>query len=615
MICTVLFFFWKDGGIMIKAEDITFNYIRRDTEQNVVEIKLALDKVNIHIKKGEFVAILGHNGSGKSTFAKHVNAIFSPEEGSMYVDGMDTSDLSKLYDIRQKAGMVFQNPDNQIIATVVEEDVAFGLENIGVPTKSIRQRVESALKSVSMWKHRKSSPNKLSGGQKQRVAIAGIMAMEPDCIVLDEPTAMLDPKGRKEVMDTVKRLNREKNITILLITHNMDEAVDADRIVVMDHGQVKLCGNPKEVFCHVDELKEYGLEVPFATRIGYSLRKAGLPLPLGIIKENELIYSICDMADEMRVDKRALRRKENDIEYMAEPKAYKPPAPKELVGKSSLILDHVSYIYNSGNVYEKTALKDVNLTFTKGEFVGVVGHTGSGKSTLIQHLNGLLKPTEGTVYYCGEDIASKEFSLRTLRSKVGMSFQYPEHQLFENTIYDDVAFGPRQLGWDELKIEKNTFEAIRLVGLQDNCYDLSPFQLSGGQKRRVALAGVLAMEPDYLVLDEPAAGLDPRGRDEILNRIYSICKEKGIAVILVSHSMEDVARYADRIIVIDDGEIVYNDTAARVFVNADALEKMGLSAPKVTYMMRSLSEYGFPEYPYIIKEEEAVSIIKGWFAG
>lgn len=602
------------GTEMIRAEDITFEYIRRDAEGNVLEIETALNHVNLHIKKGEFVAILGHNGSGKSTFAKHVNAIFSPGEGSMYVDGKDTSDLSKLYEIRQKAGMVFQNPDNQIIATVVDEDVAFGPENLGVPTGKIRERVEQALKSVHMWHRRKDSPNKLSGGQKQRVAIAGIMAMEPECIVLDEPTAMLDPGGRKDVIDTVRRLNREKNITILLITHNMDETIEADRVVVMDHGEVKLCGTPVEVFSHVEELTKMGLEVPFATRIAHELRMAGIPVNASVLREEELVAELEQLAKEWKLDKDVLRQRQKSSEKgVAKPKRYEAPAPAELVGQSSLILDHVNYIYNPGTLYEKAAIRDVNLTFTKGEFVGIVGHTGSGKSTLIQHLNGLLKPTSGTVYYCGEDITTKDFSLKKLRSKVGLSFQYPEHQLFENTVYEDVAFGPKNLGWEELKIEQKSYDAIKMVGLPDDCYDMSPFQLSGGQKRRVAIAGVLAMDPDYLVLDEPTAGLDPKGRDEILGQIQRICQERGITVILVSHSMEDIAKYVDRVIVVNDGAIVYNDVPARVFAHSQELSQMGLAVPKVSDLMHHLQEKGFPAYPYLIQEEDAVDVIKNWF--
>ena len=599
---------------MIKAENITFEYIREDAQGNVMEIETALDNVNIHIKKGEFVAILGHNGSGKSTFAKHVNAIFTPDEGTLYVGGDDTRNIEKLYDIRQKAGMVFQNPDNQIIATVVDEDVAFGPENLGVPTGKIAKRVEAALKSVGMWHKRKNSPNKLSGGQKQRVAIAGIMAMEPECIVLDEPTAMLDPGGREDVIQTITQLNKEKNITILLITHNMDETIGADKVIVMDHGKVVMGGTPREVFSHVQELQDIGLEVPFATNIAYQLKKAGLPLQQNIISMEELVQQIAAYADRCKLDKEKLRQEVAAFtKGMTPPKEYTLPTVSELAGQSSIILQDVTYQYNPGTAYEKTAIQNINLSFTKGEFVAIVGHTGSGKSTLIQHLNGLLKPTNGMVLFDSENIAEEGYSLKKLRSKVGFTFQYPEHQLFGNTIFEEVTFGPRNLGLPQIQVEQQSYEAIKMVGLPDDCYDVSPFHLSGGQKRRVAIAGVLAMKPDYLILDEPTAGLDPKGRDEILDLMAQICKERGITIILVSHSMEDVAKYAERLVVVDDGEIVYNDVPARVFAHCDNLERMGLRAPKVTYLMKKLEQEGFPAYPYLVKEKETVDVIAKWF--
>lgn len=277
---------------MIQAKDLVFEYIRRDEEGNVESITRAIDEVNITIKKGSFVAILGHNGSGKSTFAKHTNAILLPTSGTVRVNGMDTADEEKLWDIRQAAGMVFQNPDNQIIATVVEEEVAFGPENLGVPTEEIWNRVEESLAAVGMLEYRYYSPNKLSGGQKQRVAIAGIMAMQPDCIVLDEPTAMLDPSGRKEVLKTVRKLNEEKNVTVLLITHYMDEAIQADQVIVMDDGKVVMEGTPKQVFSQVEELKAHGLDVPQVTDLAYELQKEGLPLPDGILTVDEFVQEM-----------------------------------------------------------------------------------------------------------------------------------------------------------------------------------------------------------------------------------------------------------------------------------------------------------------------------------
>ena len=277
---------------MIEVKDLVYEYIRRDEDGNVESINRAIDNVSFHIKKGDFVAILGANGSGKSTLAKHINAILYPTEGSVWVNGLNTLEDKNLWNIRQTAGMVFQNPDNQIIATVVEEDVGFGPENLGVPTEEIWERVEKSLKAVGMLEYRSQSPNKLSGGQKQRVAIAGIMAMMPQCIVLDEPTAMLDPNGRKEVISTVRELNRKENVTVLLITHHMDEVIYADKVIVMEHGQVVMQGTPREIFSRVEEIKQYRLDVPQVTELAYELNKAGLDLPPGILTIEELVESL-----------------------------------------------------------------------------------------------------------------------------------------------------------------------------------------------------------------------------------------------------------------------------------------------------------------------------------
>jgi len=274
---------------IIKAAGLVFDYIRRDEEDKIEEKKRAINHLNVEIEKGSFVAVLGHNGSGKSTFAKHLNGILLPTEGEVWVAGMDTSDEEKLWDVRKAAGMVFQNPDNQIIGNIVEEDVGFGPENLGVPTEEIWERVDKSLKAVGMTLYRKKSPNRLSGGQKQRVAIAGVMAMKPQCIVLDEPTAMLDPNGRAEVIRTVRELNRKEGITAVLITHYMEEVIDADRVIVMDDGAIVMDGTPREVFSQVEKLKEYRLDVPQATELAYELKKAGVDLPDGILSQEEFV--------------------------------------------------------------------------------------------------------------------------------------------------------------------------------------------------------------------------------------------------------------------------------------------------------------------------------------
>ena len=277
---------------IVKAAKLVYEYIRRDEEENIEEVNRAIDGVNVDIKKGDFVAVLGHNGSGKSTLAKHVNGLLLPTEGTVWVGDMDTRDEEHIWDVRKTAGMVFQNPDNQIIGNIVEEDVGFGPENIGVPTEEIWKRVEASLKAVGMTAYRLQSPNKLSGGQKQRVAIAGVMAMKPECIILDEPTAMLDPNGRREVIRTIHELNRTEGITVLLITHYMEEAIEADRIIVMDDGRIVMDGQPREIFSRVKELKSHGLDVPQVTELAEELREAGMPLTDGILSREELVEQL-----------------------------------------------------------------------------------------------------------------------------------------------------------------------------------------------------------------------------------------------------------------------------------------------------------------------------------
>ncbi len=277
---------------IIKTRGLVHDFIRRDENDNVESITTALDHVDLKVEAGQFIAILGHNGSGKSTLAKHINALLSATEGTIWVDGMDVSEEENIIPVRKTAGMVFQNPDNQIIANIVEEDVAFGPENIGVPTEDIWTRVEKSLRAVGMTKYRNHSPNKLSGGQKQRVAIAGVMAMEPKCIVFDEPTAMLDPNGRKEVLKAAHELNHEKGVTILLITHYMEEVVDADYVYVMDSGKIIMEGTPREIFSRVEELKEHRLDVPQMTLLAEELRKSGLPIPRGVLTREELVEAI-----------------------------------------------------------------------------------------------------------------------------------------------------------------------------------------------------------------------------------------------------------------------------------------------------------------------------------
>ncbi|MDO4317278.1 MAG: energy-coupling factor transporter ATPase [Lachnospiraceae bacterium] len=593
---------------IVAAKELTHEFPGRDENGDVVGTVKALRGVSLQIEKGEFAAILGHNGSGKSTLAKHINALLFPTGGDVVVCGHNTKQEENLWEIRKSAGMVFQNPDNQIVATVVEEDVGFGPENLGVPTDEIWERVKDCLKKVGMYAYRKHSPNKLSGGQKQRVAVAGVMAMKPECIILDEPTAMLDPKGRAEVIETVRELNRTEGITVLLITHYMDEVVFADRVFVMNEGELVMQGTPRQVFARADELKALRLSVPLETELSDELRKLGWNMPEAILSRDEFVSAFLTLPWKKTpgaakdVKKQALLKAPNPAEAQnalsfAEPqKAPKPPL---------LELADVSYTYSAGTAYEMHALSHVDLSVGEGEFIGLIGHTGSGKSTLIQHLNGLEKPTEGTVRYQGKDIHAEGFSKKWLRGQVGLVFQYPEYQLFESTVLRDVCFGPKNLGLSEEEVERRAKAALELVKIPQELWESSPFDLSGGQKRRVAIAGVLAMRPKVLVLDEPTAGLDPRGHDEILGQIETIHRQTGMTVVLVSHSMEDVAQYADRLVVMNHGKVAFTGAPRQVFSHVRELEHIGLAVPNAAYLMTALREAGVPVGTDVFTVEEA----------
>lgn len=592
---------------MIRAEQVRFQYKKRDVDGNVIATEGILKGVDITIKKGEFIALLGRNGSGKTTFSKQLNAILRPSEGTVTVDEMGTKDADKLYEIRQRVGMVFQNPDNQMVAANVEEEVAFGPENLGMESDTIVARVKQALEQVRMWKRRKTAPNHLSGGQKQRIAIAGILAMHPDYIVLDEPTAMLDPKGRKEVMEALQRLNQEQEMTVILITHDMEEAALASRVILLADGQVRFDGTPEKFFGADVLLAEMGMEAPLSYRVRKFIDSDVFVEKVGDAREDEAATGKRKNLSEY--DKSG-REWEASSELVDKKKNEKAEAETDEKNQDLLSLQHVSYIYSPETAYEKVALDDVSLLLGKGEIVGLAGHTGSGKSTMIQLLNGLLKPTGGTVTFEGKDIHAKGYSGNNLRSRVGMVFQYPEHQMICDTVWEDVAFGPSKQGLTGEACETRVEEALRFVDLPEKYYQALPLQLSGGQKRRVAIAGVLAMQPEYIILDEPAAGLDAAGKREIFDRIRRMSREQGIGVLLVSHSMEDLAEYADRIIVLDDGKKILDDRPAEVFAERETLETCGLDVPEVVKFADRLRAEGYAIPQTVIREEELLETLR-----
>lgn len=649
----------------IEIKDCTYEYVRRDENDEVVEKLSAISHLNFTIEEGSFVCVLGHNGSGKSTLAKLFNALQIPTEGCVIISGMDSREEANVFPIREKVGMVFQNPDNQIIASVVEEDVGFGPENIGVPTEEIWKRVADALEAVNMEAYRLKSPNHLSGGQKQRVAIAGTLAMEPKTIVLDEPTAMLDPSGRAEVIRSIRELNQKKGITIILITHYMEETVDADRIILMDQGKLVLDGTPKEIFSKVEELKSLRMDVPLITDLAHELRLSGMPISDGILKEEELVEELLAIfGEDSLVEEKEKGQKEEEQEgesdrvvsavtensigkrseemnsqatsISSEEEEIEAEIEKETEKDFILKVENLSCIYQKGTAMESYALKDIHLSIKRGSFSALIGHTGSGKSTLLQHFNGLIKPETGEIsvhfrknpalilqdkgflFWKGkkrkvekEGILSfreEGFDFQGLRFKVGLVFQYPEYQLFEETVFEDVLFGPKNQGLSLEEARKEAEEALRSMGVEEALWQKSPFELSGGQKRRVAIAGVLAMEPELLILDEPTAGLDPAGREELFQVIAHLQERYAMTILLVSHSMDDVARYAEEVFVLNQGECIRQGSPEEVFSHKKEMEELGLGLPQIRAFLYSLEEKGL-SFPKKNTVEEAKAMI------
>ena len=572
----------------------------------------ALDGVDLNIEDGEFFCILGGNGSGKSTFAKHLNALLRPDTGAVRIDGMDASDPELVYDIRSTAGMVFQNPDDQLVATLVEDDVAFGPENLGVESAQIAQRVRDVLKAVGLVGFERHETHALSGGQKQRVALAGVLAMKPRVLILDEASSMLDPRGRKGLMKACHALH-DCGMTIVMITHFMEEAAEADRVAVFRAGRVAMLGTPEEILTRADELEQLNLDMPESCRLGMTLRAKGVPV-CAQVREADMVTEISRVYAEQGGTDAAAHPLPLRSDAAGDSAAIDEPDASDPV----IELSHVSYSYSlsarerrrwhkrsavedasnkqalwGNDPSSPWALRDVSLTVRRGEFLGLAGHTGSGKSTLVQHLNGLIRPQEGSVHALGLDLSNKK-DAAAVKAKVGVVFQYPERQLFAETVAQDVAFGPHNLGLPQDEVARRVESSLARVGLDfATIGDKSPFELSGGQQRRVAFAGVLAMEPEVLVLDEPMAGLDPAARRDFLELIDRLHRE-GLAVVMVSHSMDDLANCCDRMVVMNEGAVFAEGAPAQVFAHADELKSIGLGVPAAQRMALALAEAGVP---------------------
>lgn len=526
--------------------------------------------IDLTIPEGQFVALIGANGSGKTTFARHLNGLLIPSQGRVLVDGVDTRERGQFARIRSWVGMVFQSPEEQIVANTVEEDVAFGLENLGLPPVEIRQRVNSALESVEMEGYRPRPPHQLSAGQMQRVALAGILAMRPRAIVLDEPSAHLDPQGRRELFAMISDLHRQ-GITIVWITHYMEEAARANRVVVLRAGNVFLDGTSGEVFRDRKTLLEAGLELPPAASLAARLSSRLPGLAVGLLNPEDLLAHL--------------------PAYNG--KSVAVPEPQFLHRVEEVIrVDTLSYTYLKDTPFAARGLDGVSLHVAEQSSHGLVGSTGSGKSTLLQHLNGLYRPQTGSVMVGSYNLADPKLSLKTVCQLVGLSFQLPELYFFEQFVGDEIAFGPRQMGVEDLAARVKS--AMGWVGLDFETFkDRLVYTLSGGEKRKVALASVMALQPKILLLDEPLAGLDPSSRSELMDNLLSWRKE-GLAMVISSHAMDEVAEMAERVTVMKRGRDLLAGDVGEVFSQDEALAAVGLEAPLAARVANSLRQKGWP---------------------
>ena len=571
---------------MIRVEGLTFSYAGG---------KPALCDLSVSIRPGERVAVIGPNGSGKSTLARCLNGLLLPAAGRVEVDGLTTTDPESVHEIRQRLALVFQNPDDQIVSTTVESEIAFGLENLGTPQPAMVDRVEATLADFHLDRYRHHPPHLLSGGEKQRLAVAACVAMQPRYMVLDEPTALLDPTSRREVMALLEVLH-ERGVTPIHITQEPAEAARAHRVIVMHAGRITMDGTPAEVFAQTDRLRQLGLRAPFTATLAADLRTSGVDVRAGYLEAEDLepvLMDLCAGADPNQPDADAGNGG----------KAPAAPAP-EAEAKLSVTDLHFAYEVAPGQRLQ--ALAGVDIDIPAASAVAVIGPSGSGKTTLAQHLNGLLKADSGQVCVDGREIWSAA-DLSSVRAQVGLVFQFPELQLFAETLAEDVAFGPRNLGCDGTTADARVREALDVVGLPIEDYgSRSPLSLSAGERRRAAIAGVLAMQPQVLVLDEPTAGLDPQAA-RALAAILDHLRSTGRTLILISHDMDLVAELATHVVVMRQGRIALSGPARQVLADVDFGELSGLEPPASVTLMRRLRRRGCAVPVDLIRYDDVVS--------
>jgi len=568
-----------------------------ETYNNISSGRFVLNDINLNIYEGDYIAVIGANGSGKSTLLRHLNGLLTPSKGDVWVKNWNTKEKKHLREIRSTVGMVFQVPDEQIVSTVVEEEVAFGLENLGIPEPELSQRVESALEITGLGNLRKRPTHSLSGGQKQLLVLASILSMNPRCLVLDEPASMLDPFFKERVYNIVDKLQSE-GVTLVFATHSMEEASHARRVLVLNQGKIVMEGEAEEILTREKELKEIGLDIPFYSKLSKRVSSGLSGFPSRIvsgsiflheldryIEKNRIFHSIKLLKNEERNKIIKSRVKEKNISPLIE-------------------ISDLFYTYFSGTPNEVKALKGVNFLLHPGEAVGIMGPTGSGKSTLLHHMNGLLRPQKGNVTILGVSLNNKNIDMRLIRQKIGLLFQNPEDQLFERYAGDDVAFAPLNMGHSLEEARKLVKEAMELVDLPFDCKDRLIGEFSHGEKRRLALAGVLAMKPQVLVLDEPTSGLDPGGREKLLNVLRRWYKDSDRSIVMVSHDMEDISMFCHRVYVLENGRISLEGSVSEVFPTGEELFTKGLLVSHFWELSNELGRRGLNISKNIFNVEE-----------
>jgi len=548
----------------IEIKELTYSY--------PTSVQPVLKGIDLTVRKGEFLSIMGPTGAGKSTLCLTLNGIIPQSlsgtmKGTVVVDGMNTT-IYGVHQLTSKVGMVFQEPESQLFAMNVQEELSFGPENLGVPPDEIRRRVDWALKVVRMEQFRMRSPFRLSGGQKQRVAIAAALSMYPNILVLDEPTAGLDPIGKMEVFSVVHDLKNMQNMTVIMVEHESEEiARFSDRIAVMNDGKIVLLGIPREVFSETETLTKIGLSVPQVCELARKMND-------GLRREKP--YSFMTLQEAEDVIKKDFPRLSSS--KFTAPDRPSPATPT--LNDPAVQVEGLHFEYDKG----VEVLRGIDLTIRKGEFVAIIGQNGSGKTTLVKHFNGLLRPTSGRILVNAAETAQK--TVAQLSRTVGYLFQNPDHQIFSTTVEDEIAFGPKNLGVGRDEIEKRVAEALKLVGLEDY-RKVPPSTLGLGQRRKVTLAAIVAMKPDVMVLDEPTTGIDWNGSLQLMDSVTELNKQ-GHTIVTITHSMRVVAQYAHRTVVLANGKVILDGPTREVFAQPDILKTTFLAPPQITCLAQDL---------------------------